>query len=119
MYLCHFPQASVAAAPVAGRVVAFGSATAAVAAPYWSVDLGSAVPLVWVEVTAHPTAADGQGLLVSGWAAEGALRHSCRVICCCAAHLPMLTPVHSPCTPSRCDTAVIHIHRISAAAAEL
>eukprot|EP00198_Chlamydomonas_reinhardtii_P002279 XP_001691615.1 predicted protein [Chlamydomonas reinhardtii] len=59
----YYDSASVAAAPVAGRVVAFGSATAAVAAPYWSVDLGSAVPLVWVEVTAHPTAADGQGLL--------------------------------------------------------
>ncbi len=43
----------------------FGSASSAAAGPWWVVDLGAALPLAFVEVTAAPATSDGLGLQVS------------------------------------------------------
>lgn len=54
-----------------GAGLYFGSATTVVSGPWWAVDLGAAMPLAFVEVTAHPTPSDGQGLQVSSQGAAG------------------------------------------------
>ncbi|KXZ51023.1 hypothetical protein GPECTOR_14g263 [Gonium pectorale] len=58
-----YSSAAVDAAVSAGRLgVYFGAATDMAAGPWWAVDLGAALPITFVEVTPHPSPADGLDL---------------------------------------------------------
>ncbi|KAG2494222.1 hypothetical protein HYH03_007578 [Edaphochlamys debaryana] len=61
----YYSAAAVTAAVGAGLgdSLLYGSATPAVASPWWLVDLGAALPLAWIEITAHPNPDDGLDLV--------------------------------------------------------
>ena len=59
----YYSAAAVEAAQKSGETwLSFGTSSASQADPWWCVDLGAALPLYGIEITAHPSPSDGQDI---------------------------------------------------------